>query len=113
MLHTDMGLGKEEHAVIVQKTEVAMATTRSEPDHNRFGNPNSAAAGAPGRVVRTVATDQRAVAVLPVIEKIKATGAVSCRGIAAELNARGLTTARVAPWDQNEVFRMTKRGPAV
>lgn len=112
MLHIYAALAEKERARIADRTKVAMAAARSKPDHKKPGNPNAAAAGALGRAVRTMGADQRAAAVLPIIEKIKATGAVSCRAIAAELNARGLTTARGAAWDQTAIFRLMKREQA-
>ena len=51
-------------------------------------------AGAKGRQTSSGAADRFASNVRPIIEQIKASGATTFRAIAAELNARGVSTAR-------------------
>jgi len=46
---------------------------------------------------------------VPIIEELKASGAVSLRQIAAELNARGIRTARGGAWSAVQVKRVLER----
>jgi hypothetical protein len=56
------------------------------------------AAIAAGRAARTAKSAARATDIQPIIDDIKATGASSLREIAAELNSRGIPTARGGEW---------------
>ena len=69
----------------------------------KLGNPKLAEARVAGQAVRTANADQRAAAVLPVIEAVKASGAVALRDIATALNAHGITTARGGKWTATAV----------
>jgi hypothetical protein len=46
---------------------------------------------------------------MPVIEDIRAAGITTLEGIAAELNARGILTARRGQWHAMTVARMLRR----
>ena len=75
-----------------------------------LGNPRLAEARVAGQAVRTAGADQRAAAVLPVIEAIQAAGATTLRAIAAALNARSIPTARGGEWTAIAVSRVIGRG---
>jgi len=55
--------------------------------------------------------DQHARDILPVIEDIRASGITSLDGIAAELNCRGILTARNGAWFPSTVKPLLAREP--
>jgi hypothetical protein len=90
---------------------VALAAKKAQGA--KLGNPtNLAAAGAKGRRVGRDAADRFARNVRPVIEQIRASGAASLRAIAAELNARGVATARGGVWEAQTVRNLLLRTEA-
>jgi len=56
--------------------------------------------------VRSEAARQRAADLAPVIEEIRASGAVTLASIAAALNERGIPTARGSEWSAAQVYRV-------
>ena len=67
------------------------------------------AAIASGRTARTAKSVARATDLAPIIDDIKATGASSLREIAAELNGRGIPTARGGQWSAVQVRRVLEK----
>ena len=60
-----------------------------------------------GRKARTARADARASELAPIIAELREAGVTSLRTIAAELNARGVPTARgVGEWHSAQVRRM-------
>ena len=55
--------------------------------------------------------DRHAADVLPVIEDIQAGGVTSLKGIATQLNARGILTARGGQWYATTVRNLLARSP--
>ena len=55
------------------------------------------------------AADARALALLPTIRKVMAAGFVTQRGLANELNRRGIPGAGGGRWHRNTVIRMLRR----
>lgn len=47
--------------------------------------------------------------VLPIIREIQASGVTTLRGVARALNARGVPSARGAPWSEVAVSNILKR----
>jgi len=88
------------------RAALALAKARGVLLGNRT---NLAEARAKGRAAILDAADQFASNVRPVIEQIKATGAVSLRDIARELNARGVRTARDTTWSATTVRNVLHR----
>ena len=79
----------------------------------KLGNPNGAEAlrragkgGAPA-IARNA--DRHAQDLAPVVEEIRAGGAVSLRAIAAELNDRGMLTRRGGRWHVSTVTNLLER----
>ena len=66
-------------------------------------------ASAAGRATKTAQALARAADVKPIIADIQASGAKSLREIAAELNARGIPTARGGEWSATQVARVMAR----
>jgi hypothetical protein len=63
----------------------------------------------PGQVANTTKALARAADLAPIIAEIKAAGAVSLRAIAAELNRRGIPTARGRHWSATQVLNVTRK----
>jgi len=62
-----------------------------------------------GALANKRAADSRSLALLATIRKLMAAGFVSQRGLANELNRRGIATARGGNWHRNTVLRMLRR----
>jgi hypothetical protein len=58
---------------------------------------------------RIAKANNRASDLLPIIEELKAAGAVSLRQIAAGLNEKGIRTARGGEWSAVQVQRVLER----
>ena len=109
-------IAQHERKAISTRTKAALAAARARG--TKLGNPNLAAlqaagAGKPGWTVGADANragaDRFAQDVHPVIEAIRGDGITTLRGIAAELNARGILTARGGQWDATRVRRLLQR----
>jgi hypothetical protein len=53
--------------------------------------------------------DRFAANILPIIREIQASGVTTLRGVARALNARGVPSARGAPWSETAVSNILKR----
>jgi hypothetical protein len=69
-------------------------------------------AGAKGRQISRDAANRFASNVRPIIEQIRPGGAESLCAVAAELNARGVSTARGSAWDPSTVRNVMLRTEA-
>jgi hypothetical protein len=72
----------------------------------------TAQARAAARRAIVAQADIRAQALAPVIAEIRATGVRSYKGIAAQLDARGVPTARGGRWAATQVRDIVLRRPA-
>jgi DNA invertase Pin-like site-specific DNA recombinase len=116
-IHIFASLAQHERKVISERTKRALQAVKEiEADPIRakerrklgkkpLGNPNGARAllgagkGNAAAVAEVIAkADRHAQDVLPVIDDIRSTGITGLRGIATELNARGILTARSGRW---------------
>lgn len=85
---------------------------------DRLGNPNGAAAirgkgsQAKGTAGLVAKAEAHAARVLPMVAAIRADGVTSLKGIARELTARGVLTARGGAWDATRVRLLLARAPA-
>lgn len=107
-------LAQAERKMISERTKAALQAAKAKG--RRFGNPNGARAlqragkgnaAAVGTIVAQA--DAHAADVRPIIEDIRAGGVTGLRGIAAELNARGILTARGGKWHPATVANILKR----
>jgi hypothetical protein len=73
------------------------------------GGTSSRRWGVHGALVNKRAADSRALALLPTIRMLIAAGFVSHRGLANELNRRGVPAAGGGRWHRNTVLRMLQR----
>jgi DNA invertase Pin-like site-specific DNA recombinase len=113
-VHLLAAIAQHERKVISKRTQDALAAARARGQ--RLGNPNGAAPlrrAGKGNAAAVEAikerADQHARDILPVIEDIRAAGITTLDGIAAELNARGILTARHGAWFPSTVRRLLAR----
>jgi DNA invertase Pin-like site-specific DNA recombinase len=112
MLHIWAALGQKERDLISMRTKEALAAAKARGV--KMGNPDIDKARAASIEAKKANADAHAARVLPVIEAIRKTGVISLRGIAAELTARKVETARGGQWTAVQVGNILKRGtPAI
>jgi DNA invertase Pin-like site-specific DNA recombinase len=108
LLHLYAALAEKERALISARTKAALAAKKQRGER-WVSNPRLSEASAAGVAVRSAHADQFAANVLPVINEIRATGVTELKGIAAALNARGVSTVRGGRWDATQVKRVLAR----
>lgn len=107
-------VAQQERHAISQRTREALQAARARG--TKLGNPNGAAAlkraakgnGAALKASRENAT-ARAEALRETVEELRRFGKESLGDIAAELNARGILTARNATWHRSSVANLLRR----
>jgi len=113
MLQMYSVFAEEEGRAISERTKAALAAAKARGVKLGWSNPKrtSEQRVASQNGVQTVkaGADQFAANVLPVIEQVKATGTTSLRGIAGQLNQRGLKTARGGAWYAGTVQNILAR----
>jgi DNA invertase Pin-like site-specific DNA recombinase len=111
-------IAQHERKAISARTKAALAAAKARG--TKLGNPNLAAlqaagAGKPGWTkgadANRAEADKFARDVMPVIEDIRSAGTTSLGGIAAELNQRGILTARGGRWYATTVRNLLARTP--
>jgi DNA invertase Pin-like site-specific DNA recombinase len=111
-VHVLAAVAEHEREMISQRTTAALAAAKARG--TKLGNPNGARAlrgrgnAAAVAAVKSSA-DAHTAQVLPVIESLRAEGLVSLYGIAAELNERGILTARGGKWYPTTVRNLLSR----
>jgi DNA invertase Pin-like site-specific DNA recombinase len=105
----------EERRMISRRTkEILAAANGQRPGGNRGNLP---VIGDKGRIAslatRQAKAQDRAADLAPVIEELRAAGAVSLRQIAAGLNAKGITAARGGLWSREQVRRVLERATII
>jgi DNA invertase Pin-like site-specific DNA recombinase len=104
-------VAQAERKMISQRTKDALAAAKARGV--KLGKPenlrNQMAGCANGRAARTRAAINRAGDLLPIMADIKTGGASSLRAIAAELNSRGIPSARDGDWSAIQVARVLER----
>ncbi|KAB1441370.1 recombinase family protein [Pseudodesulfovibrio senegalensis] len=105
-------MAQHERKMISQRTKAALAAAKARGV--KLGNPHGAAyikdhgnAEAVEQIKRDA--QDRAEDLRDVVEDIQNCGTTSVRGIAAELTARGIRTARGGKWHPTSVARLLKR----
>ena len=107
-------VAQAEREAISRRTKEALAVAKARGV--RLGNPNGAEAlrragkGAVALRAAVVANaDRHAMDLAPVLEELRAQGVTSLRGIAAELNRRGMQTRRGGVWQVSNVGNLLRR----
>jgi DNA invertase Pin-like site-specific DNA recombinase len=126
-VHVLAAVAEHEREMISQRTKAALGAakargtwkSRTGRTVSRLGNPNgaralrAAGAGQPGWTSgasrNRAAADRFARELAPVIETIRSDGVMSLEGIATELNARGILTARGDRWYATTVRNLLTR----
>jgi DNA invertase Pin-like site-specific DNA recombinase len=101
----------EERRMISARTKAALQAAKARGTklggfRGKVITPEARAASLRARQEQALA---RARDLAPIIEELKASGATSLGQIAAELNARGIKTARGSKWSVGQVQRVLKR----
>jgi DNA invertase Pin-like site-specific DNA recombinase len=112
-VHILAAVAEHEAKAISTRTKDALAAAKARGKRlggDRGNLPAVAKEGAKASVAaRIVKANNRASDLLPIIGELKASGAVSLRQIAAELNTRGIRTARGGAWSAVQVKRVLER----
>ena len=107
-------VAQAEREAISRRAKEALAVAKARGV--KLGNPNGAAAlrragkgGAPLRETVTRNAEAHARDLAPVLEELRSQGVTSLRGIAAELNERGMLTRRGGRWHVSNVRNLLHR----
>jgi DNA invertase Pin-like site-specific DNA recombinase len=113
-IHIFASLAQHERKVISERTRRALQAAKARG--TKLGNPNGARAlqragkGNAAAVAEIRAkADRHAADVLPIIDDVRAAGISGLKGISAELNARGILTARRGQWHAMTVKNLLER----
>jgi DNA invertase Pin-like site-specific DNA recombinase len=106
VLHIYAALAEKERALISQRTKAALAAAKARGV--KLGNPRLAEVRATANEAQIEAAERQAALVLPHILPLYAQG-MSLRGIARELTARGVPTARGGKWHAVQVADILRR----
>jgi DNA invertase Pin-like site-specific DNA recombinase len=108
MLHLYAALAEKERRLIAERTKAALAAKKAAGAS--LGNlRNLAQAGSIGRTALMDAADEFASGLLPVIQAIRANGALTLASMTAELNRRGIRSARGGDWQRSCVRNLLGR----
>jgi DNA invertase Pin-like site-specific DNA recombinase len=108
MMHLYAALAEKERRLISERTKAALAAKKA--GGARLGNPrNVARAGEIGRSVQAATAEEFAAGLLPIIQAIRSTGAVTLRDVASALNQRGIRSARGGKWHVSSVLNLLAR----
>ena len=109
-IHILAAIAEHEAEMISTRTKDALAAKRKGVklggDRGKQTRAQLLAANKASAQARSQAAAQRALDLRPIIDEIKAEGAVSLREIAGELNARSIPTARGGQWSAALVLRV-------
>ena len=106
-------VAEQEREAISARTKAALQAAKARGV--KLGNPIGAAAfgdklgSAAGGEATSAAANDRASALRSTIEAIEASGIVSANAIAAELNTRGIATARGGAWSARSILNLKAR----
>jgi Resolvase, N terminal domain len=108
MLHLYAALAEKERRLIGERTKAALAAKRAAGAI--LGNPhNLDHAGCLGRAALAQAADEFASGLTPVVQAIRAIGALTLASMAIELNRRGIRSARGGKWHRSSVANLLHR----
>jgi DNA invertase Pin-like site-specific DNA recombinase len=109
----EAAVAEHEAKAISTRTKDALAAAKARGTRlggDRGNLPAVAKEGAKASVAaRITKANNRTSDLLPIIEELKTSGAVSLRQVAAGLNAKGIKTARGCEWNAMQVQRVVER----
>jgi DNA invertase Pin-like site-specific DNA recombinase len=107
MLHLYVALAEKERRLIAERTKAALGKKAAGA---RLGNPrNLGHAGSIGRAALIDVAGEFASGLLPVIQAIRAAGALTLASMAMELNRRGIRSTRGGHWRRSSVRNLLER----
>jgi DNA invertase Pin-like site-specific DNA recombinase len=112
MLHVYAALAEKERRLIAARTKAALQAAKQRGAKLGLANPDrtdASSVSALGAAAVSAEADKHAANVLPLIRSIQAGGAATLRAVAAELNARGVKTARGGAWHATTVKNLLDR----
>jgi DNA invertase Pin-like site-specific DNA recombinase len=112
MLHLYAALAEKERRVIAQRTKAALAAAKQRGQVLGLANPartDAPAVSKLGSAAVAAEADRHAANIIPLVRSIQAAGATTLRAVAAELNARGVKTARGGQWHATTVKNALER----
>jgi DNA invertase Pin-like site-specific DNA recombinase len=112
MLHIYAAMAEKERKLIAARTRDALQAAKRNGKKLGLSSPNRTDAKAVsdlGVAASKAEADRHARDVLPVIQSIQKGGATSLRAVAAELNERGIKTARGGDWHAMTVRNILDR----
>jgi DNA invertase Pin-like site-specific DNA recombinase len=92
---------------ISERTRRALAQAKQRGV--QLGRPKRLEASALGVAANKANADRFSANIIPIIREIQASGVTTLRGVARALNARGVESARGAPWSPEAVSNILKR----
>jgi DNA invertase Pin-like site-specific DNA recombinase len=114
MLRQMLAIAELEAGLISERTKKALAAAKARGRKLGGDRGNLAAVAAQGRALslamRQDKAQRRAADLAPIVADIRAGGASSLPAIAAELNRRGIPTARGGKWSPTQVMRIVRTG---
>jgi DNA invertase Pin-like site-specific DNA recombinase len=110
-IHIMAAIAEHEAKLISDRTRSALAAAKARGKRlgGFRGRPGTAADCAKARQARSASADARAADLAPVIEDIRAAGAISLSDLAKELNARDISAPRGGQWSAAQVRLLVKR----
>jgi DNA invertase Pin-like site-specific DNA recombinase len=115
VVHILAAVAEQEAEAISKRTKAALAAAKARGTKLgglRVSAERFAEIGAGARQARTVKAQALRTSILPTIAEIQATGATTLRQIAAELNAREVSTPRGGEWSAVQVQRVMAGTPS-
>ncbi len=104
VLHLDAALAEKERALTSARTKAALAAKKAA--RAKLGNPRAAEAAVKARAANRARADGFAGDVRPAVEKMRAAGIATIRGIADALNKCSISTANGRAWHPTTIRRL-------
>ncbi len=112
MLHLYAALAEKERRLIAARTKAALSAAKARGQRLGLSSPartDAEAVSKAGTAAVVAEADKLAALLLPVVKSIQANGATTLRAVAAELNARGVKTARGGEWHATTARNLLQR----